>query len=400
MPVPVKFISLIAALIALLPAVAGFMTLSDDDLRNIPSAGNDFHITDGRLLAPILIPRVPGTEGSFKAQQHFVDFFKQSLPEWTIEWQNSTSKTPVTGNKEIPFSNLIFRRDPPWANSGDVGRLTLVAHYDSKYTPTGFIGAIDSAAPCAMLMHVARSIEDALKAKWDAMVQSGEADDGLGPAQGIQILLLDGEEAFVTWTADDSLYGSRYGHTSDSESFLLTVYRSLAEEWEDHHHSSMSMYRNKLDSISLFVLLDLLGTSDPNVPSYFLTTHWAYKNMASLEKRMRDLGILEAKPARPFLPDSDKAASHFSHGFIDDDHKPFMQRGVDILHVIPSPFPDVWHRIEDDGEHLDLATVHDWAKITTAFVVEWMEIKDYMPRISTKQRRSETTGVISRRTEL
>ena len=31
-------------------------------------------------------------------------------------------------------------------------RLVVSAHYDSKINPEGFIGAIDSAAPCAMLL--------------------------------------------------------------------------------------------------------------------------------------------------------------------------------------------------------------------------------------------------------
>lgn len=99
-------------------------------------------------------------------------------------------------------------RDPPWAKSGDVGRLTLVAHYDSKLTPEGFIGATDSAAPCAMIMHAARSVDAALTKKWDAMVAAGE-DGGLSEDVGLQILFLDGEEAFENWTDEDSLYGSR-----------------------------------------------------------------------------------------------------------------------------------------------------------------------------------------------
>ncbi|KAH7156544.1 hypothetical protein EDB81DRAFT_394266 [Dactylonectria macrodidyma] len=373
-----RFAVLVSILTLLLVPAARPMTLSDDDLRNIPSPGDDFDITKGKLLAPILIPRVAGTEGSRIAQQHFVDFFRDNLPEWTMEWQNTTSKTPVTGDKDVPFSNLIFRRDPPGANTGDVGRLTLVAHYDSKYEPEGFIGATDSAAPCAMLMHVARSIEQALKAKW-------EADDGLDEPKGIQIIFLDGEEAFAHWTDTDSLYGAR----------------ALAEDWETQFHGSMSTYRTPLDSISLFLLLDLLGTADPRVPSYFLTTHWAYKAMAKIEQRMRKLGVLEAKPANPFLPESDKAANRFGRSFVDDDHRPFMERGVDILHIIPSPFPKVWHKMEDDGEHLDLATSRDWAKITTAFAVEWMEIQDQMPKLSKSNvKRSVTVKTESQRTEL
>jgi glutaminyl-peptide cyclotransferase len=63
---------------------------------------------------------------------------------------------------------------------------------------------------------------------------------------------------------------------------------------------------------------------------------------------------------------------------IEDDHIPFMARGVDILHIIPSPFPAVWHTSKDDGEHLDLDVVEDWAMITTAFAAEWMELEGYM----------------------
>lgn len=190
-------------------ATSSFATLTDDDLRNIPApSDDDFDIKTGKLLAPILIPRVPGSEGSHKVQNHFVEFFRETLPAWTVLSQNSTSKTPATGNRDIPFTNWIFRRDPPWAREGDVGRLTLVAHYDSLMTPDGFVGAIDSAAPCAMLMHVARSIDEALTAKWASMQSSG--DDGMSEDKGVQIIFLDGEEAFLRWTDDDSIYGARY----------------------------------------------------------------------------------------------------------------------------------------------------------------------------------------------
>lgn len=194
--------------VALLAALAGwaaaFTKLDADDLRRIPSAHDDFDIHNGQLLAPILIPRVPGTEGSTKTQHHFVNFFSHNLPKWKITWQNSTSKTPATGDRQVPFRNLIFHRDPPDVPPGQVSYLTLVAHFDSKREPEGFIGATDSAAPCAMLMHVARSIDAALDAKWAL-----GGPDASYPAESVQIVLLDGEEAFKYWTDDDSLYGAR-----------------------------------------------------------------------------------------------------------------------------------------------------------------------------------------------
>lgn len=101
--------------------------------------------------------------------------------------------------------------------------------------------------------------------------------------------------------------------------------------------------------------------------------------MAKVEQRMRDLGLLESKPARPFLPDSERMTSQFGAAQVGDDHQPFMKRGVDILHLIPTPFPSVWHKAEDDGAHLDMAVTRDWAKITTAFALEWLDMMEVWP---------------------
>lgn len=193
----------------LIVPVFAYAELSDTALRNIPSGADVLHPHTGSLLSPILVPRVPGTPGSAAVQNHIVGFFTRELPGWRVEWHNATSRTPATGTTEIPFANLVFTRDPPWTQgNGDVGRLALVAHYDSLYKPEGFIGATDSAAPCAILMQVARSIDAALTKKWEAMEESGDA--GLTDNEkGIQLIFLDGEEAWVTWSHTDSLYGAR-----------------------------------------------------------------------------------------------------------------------------------------------------------------------------------------------
>jgi len=336
-----------------------YTDLSDESLRRLPEPGDDFNIKTGRILAPILIPRVSGTEGSTKVLNHLVDFFKTNLPKWNISFQNSTSKTPATGDREVPFINLIATRDPPWAPPGEVSRLTMAAHYDSKFTPSGFIGATDSAAPCAMLMHAARSVDTALTKKWESMEAEGLS--GLEEEKGLQILLLDGEESFISWTDTDSLYGAR----------------SLAAEWESTPHPALSTFHTPLASISLFVLLDLLGSKNPRVPSYFKTTHWAYKNLAALETRLRSLSLF-ASPKPPFLIDANKNADRWTGGMVLDDHVPFMDRGVEVLHIIPTPFPRVWHEMDDDGEHLDMDTVNDWSKLVTAFIAEWMDLDGFL----------------------
>ena len=195
-------------MLVMVVAVKAYTPLSDNTLKSLPFAGADFDIKTGSILSPILIPRVPGTPGSKAVQQHLVRWFQTNLPDWNIEFQNSTATTPATGTKQVPFVNIIITRDPPWTKPGNVGRLAVVAHYDSLIKPAGFIGAVDSAAPVAMIMHAARSVDEALTKKWAAM--KAEGSHGLEEEKGLQILFLDGEEAFVSWTATDSLYGARF----------------------------------------------------------------------------------------------------------------------------------------------------------------------------------------------
>ena len=350
-----------------------YQALSDDSLRGIPRPGEDFDINDGELLSPILRTRVPGTPGSAAVLQHFVDFFRTTLPYWKLELQNSTSKTPVHGDNEIPFVNLIASRDPPWAAPGDVGRLNLVAHYDSKLEPEGFIGAIDSAAPCAIIMHAMRSIDIALTKKWNAMQTQGNVAAMREERKGIQVLFLDGEEAFKHWSDQDSLYGSR----------------SLADKWDQEVNPALSTYRTPLASISLFVLLDLLGSKDPNIRSYFPTTHWAYRKFAALEKRFRELRQFKSSPKYRWFRDDSRNEHQLITFGIGDDHVPFLARGVEILHIIDTSswgFPPVWHTLDDNAEHLDMATTEDWSLLVTAFAAEWMELEGYMeiPKASDK----------------
>ncbi|OJJ44598.1 hypothetical protein ASPZODRAFT_18174 [Penicilliopsis zonata CBS 506.65] len=358
-----------------------YQEVSDKTLQGLAGPQDDFDIHKGAILSPILRTRVPGTAGSTAVLNHFVDFFRTQLPEWTIEFQNSTSTTPVTGSKEVPFINFIASRDPPWTGKGEAGRLTLAAHYDSKYEPEGFIGAIDSAAPCAMIMHAMRSINAALSRKWETMQAAAGGPDPLDEQTGIQVVFLDGEEAFQTWTDTDSLYGAR----------------SLAEHWADEAHPAMSTFRTPLSAISLFMLLDLLGAKDPSILSYFPTTHWAYQRLARLEQRLREGKKFKSPPptGRSWFLDGSKTEHQIEPWLnIQDDHVPFLRRGVEVLHVIDANprtgFPKVWHTLDDDGEHLDTNTVEDWSTLVTAFAAEWMELEGYFePRKAKRWEKTE-----------
>ena len=386
MAVNSRLYSVIFFLISIyIQACLAYTELSGSSLKSIPRPGKSFDIHDGDMLSPILIPRVSGTEGNEKVRRFLASYFTEQLPKWKVTYQNSTSKTPATGNRDVPFVNVIVRRDPPWASEGHTSYLTLVAHYDSKLTPRNFIGATDSAAPCAMLLYIAKAIDSAIETKWsrtkgDLETMRLESENN----RGIQILLLDGEEAFESWTEKDSIYGAR----------------SLAAEWETTFHPALSTYRNPIQSIEMFVLLDLLGAKGPKIPSYYKLTHWLYQKMAKLEGRMRTLELLHSSPnhkkrsderraAEPmfFYETEKKDSDQWMGEYIDDDHRPFLERGVDIFHIIATPFPRFWHEPEDDGLHLHMDTTEDWAILMTAFTAEYMDLADFMPQ--GKQTRDE-----------
>lgn len=81
-----------------------------------------------------------------------------------------------------------------------------------------FLGATDSAAPCAMLLDLAQAVTPALRARQTRLAQANgndndddDDDTEREAAQTtLQIVFFDGEEAFHDWTATDSIYGSRY----------------------------------------------------------------------------------------------------------------------------------------------------------------------------------------------
>jgi glutaminyl-peptide cyclotransferase len=198
--------SLLLAFDSFLITTYAYKPLSDSFLRNISSGGSDFDPDHGTLLSPILIPRVPGTAGHASVQHHFVDFFRTELPRWTIEWHNSTTTTPT--GVEVPIENLVVKREPPWTKQGQANWLTLAAHYDSKNSPDGFVGAADGAVPCAILLHVARSIDRYVTQMHDEMAALGEGGT-VEMDMGVQILLLDGKEGLDG--KEPALYGSRYG---------------------------------------------------------------------------------------------------------------------------------------------------------------------------------------------
>ncbi|KAG2467746.1 QPCT cyclotransferase, partial [Polypterus senegalus] len=46
---------------------------------------------------------------------------------------------------------------------------------------------------------------------------------------------------------------------------------------------------------------------------------------------------------------------------------------VRILHLIPTPFPDVWHTFNDNEQNLDRDTIENLNKILQVFVLEYLK---------------------------
>ncbi|KAE8137390.1 peptidase family M28-domain-containing protein [Aspergillus pseudotamarii] len=344
------------SLILIVTQTLTYQPISNNTLTHLPRPNTDFNIYNGTLLSPILRTRVPGSPGSDATRSHFTNFFSRTLPHWQVEFQSSTAKSTT---KEIPIINFIATRDPPSIPLGNFSRLTLVAHYDSKNSPEGLIGAIDSAAPCAIIMHSVRSIDAALSRKW-------ATSPTLQKAEGIQVIFTDGEEAFdPDWP--EMLFGAR----------------SLAAEWENTQYPPSSTYSSRIMAISLFVLLDLLGSREPKIASYFNTTHGVYRRAAVLEKRLRGLNQFKSRGTGPWLIDADRDKVGMNRFPIYDDQVPFVERGVDVLHLIDvnpdtGDFPKVWHTLDDTGENLDLDVVEDCSVLLIAFIVEWLELDGFM----------------------
>ncbi|RHZ64139.1 hypothetical protein Glove_326g72 [Diversispora epigaea] len=295
--------------------------------------------TFSNYLTPILIPRVPDTDGNRKVQNFIKEHFNKL--KWDIDEDTFTDETPL-GKKQ--FNNIIVTK-----NIKSNKRLVMAAHFDSKYfdPPNNFVGATDSAVPCAILMDLASKLDPYLKDK-DKVT--------------LQIIFFDGEEAFKSWNSNDSLYGARH----------------LASKWENTYLDIPEVKtRNVLGSIEVLVLLDLLGATKPSFQSYFQTTSWMFSELANIENRLYTEKIITIPEDIDDFDDIsyfDTSTIHNYQSHIEDDHLPFLKRGVSILHIIAYPFPSVWHTFDDNLDAIDENVVFNLNTIFRIFAAEFLNI--------------------------
>jgi glutaminyl-peptide cyclotransferase len=319
------------------------------------------------LLDPFLIARPVGSDNHKKVQEFIIEFFQKL--DWNVTLDVSTQPTPVfppaAGDqariKNRTFTNIIATLDIEAPR-----KLVIAAHYDSKILANGeFIGATDSAGPCAMLLDIASFIDDLVTDSMQSVMGTT-----------LQLIFFDGEEAFGEWDS-----GNTFGA------------QNLAREWskqpavmDEGRVGMFSIYEtsNKtvLEQIDLMILLDLMAYAPPDgkfllsyhASSSKIKTRPVYDRLMEIEQALRENGDLSQ--------DGQRNGKYFNgltkHGTIGDDHVKFRDGNVPVLHLIGENeygnFPSVWHKLSDDAEHLNVNMLQDLSLMLKILIFEYLEI--------------------------
>jgi Zn-dependent M28 family amino/carboxypeptidase len=229
-------------------------------------------------------PRPVGSEAHRTMQHYIVEQLKDAGA--AVQQDTFTGDTP---HGELAMTNII-------ATLGKTGGriFVLASHYDTKQMP-GFVGANDGGSSTGLLLALApilakRSLE-----------------------HEIRLVFFDGEEAFVNWTEQDSLYGSRH----------------LAARWKADGTAKR---------IGAFILTDMIGDADLDLDKDSNSTPWLRDQVWKVAAQLG-----------------------YSHYFLnsdvgyDDDHIPFVRAGVpavDLLDLNYGPGNSYWHTDEDTLDKL------------------------------------------------
>jgi glutaminyl-peptide cyclotransferase len=234
--------------------------------------------------------RYMGSENHKKLERYIIDHLKADhLNADDIEDDAFTADT-VEG--KFPVRNIIAK----FPGTKD-GIIVILGHYDTVYPlrNSGFVGANDGGSSTAILLEFANQLRAA---------SPGKKRDGYS----VWLVWTDGEEAVKTWTATDSLYGTRH----------------LAEKWEKD---------GTLKRIKALMVMDMIGDADLNIDRDSNSTPWL-------------LDLIYAAAQR------EGYQSHFyaREGPIEDDHLPFVKRGVPSADVIDLDYGynNVFHHTAQD----------------------------------------------------
>lgn len=90
--------------------------------------------------------------------------------------------------------------------------------------------------------------------------------------------------------------------------------------WDNQNHLKQGQSIRQLDRIEVMVLLDLIGAANPQFFNFFRSTQDLYIRLSEIERSLLDGNVLAGQPANMFVRRN-------SYSSIDDDHRPFMQKG-------------------------------------------------------------------------
>jgi len=215
-------------------------------------------------------PRWPTSPGHLKAEEFLRNRFKHDQLEEDV----FTASTPIG---PVAMRNFIVRfpgKKP--------GVIVLATHYETNYPlrTINFVGANDGGSTTGLLLAIADQMHQ--------QTAGGNKLDGYS----VWLLFDDGEEAFNVWSSSDSTYGTRH----------------LAAKWGRD---------GTLGQIKAFILADMIGDKNLDILRETRSADWLVE--------------LVRKAAHKFGYDK-----YFfqTEGAVEDDHLPFVERGVPSIDVI------------------------------------------------------------------
>lgn len=234
-----------------------------------------------------------GSPGHARAVDFIKSHFTAEAAKGNFEVDSFSASTPAG---LLPMQNLLVR----YPGKSD-GVIVIGSHFETNYPlrDINFVGANDGAATTALLIELGAYLR-------------------AHPPQGYSVWLVffDGEEAIQTWSAADSLYGSRH----------------LAAKWSSN---------GTLPKIKALLLADMVGDKDLNIDRDANSTPW-----------LLDLLPIAAK-------NTGHSASIFKNTTqVEDDHLPFVKRGVPSLDIIDLDYgPPTPAHPEGSYHHTELDTI-------------------------------------------
>lgn len=113
------------------------------------------------------------------------------------------------------------------------------------------------------------------------------------------------------------------------------------------------------------MLLDLIGAPGARYYSLFANTNAQYRQLHGIERSLGRMNRLRSNNYQFQRRELPNAA-------IEDDHVPFLTRGVPIMHLISLPFPENWHKEGDNYASLDFGSIRSFNDVMRVYVYDYL----------------------------